>query len=83
MGNLRRAIQGNKWFGIFSIAAIFLIVVSFFTPPLFVIDGSVIAAVGELFGFAALGSVIKAIDAGADAKITHNNTTIEFDNPDD
>ncbi|MBO7712572.1 MAG: hypothetical protein J6S85_03330 [Methanobrevibacter sp.] len=40
------------------------------------IDGSVLAAVGELFGFAALGTVIKAIDKGVDAQVQHNNTTI-------
>lgn len=41
-----------------------------------VIDGSVLAAVGEIFAFAALGTVIKAIDKGVDAQVQHNNTTI-------
>lgn len=41
-----------------------------------VIDGSVLAAVGEIFAFAALGTVVKAIDKGVDAQIQHNNTTV-------
>lgn len=60
-----------------------LITVSFFVPPTGVIDGSVLAAVGELFGFATLYVVYKAIEKGIDAKVTHNNTTIEINNDDD
>jgi hypothetical protein len=41
-----------------------------------VIDGSVLAAVGEIFAFAALGTVVKAIDKGVDAQVQHNNTTL-------
>lgn len=41
-----------------------------------VIDGSVLAGTGEIFAFAALGTVIKAIDKGVDAQVQHNNTTI-------
>ena len=40
------------------------------------IDGSVLAATGEIFAFAALGTVIRAIDKGVDAQVQHNNTTI-------
>ena len=55
-----------------------LIVASFFIPPLAVVDGSVLAAVGELFGFAALGEVAAAIERGHTASISHGNTTIEI-----
>lgn len=54
-----------------------------FTPPMWIIDGSIIAAVGELFAFAALFKASEAIDRGIDAKVTHGNTTIELNNPDD
>lgn len=54
-----------------------LIVASFFIPPLAVIDGSVLAAVGELFGFAALGEVGAAIERGHSARIRHGNTVLE------
>lgn len=59
-----------------------LIIGSFFVPPTGVIDGSVLAAVGELFGFAALFAGWEAIDRGIDTKVTHNGTTIELNNPD-
>lgn len=66
----------NAWFLFFSIIAVGLIITSFFIPPTGVIDGSVLAATGEIFAFAALGTVIKAIDKGVDAQVQHNNTTI-------
>lgn len=57
-----------------------LIVTSFFVPPMGIIDGSVLAAVGEIFGFAALLFGWHAIDKGMDAKITHGSTTIDIVN---
>ena len=66
----------NIWFVFFSIVAVGLIITSFFVPPTGVIDGSVLAATGEIFAFAALGTVIKAIDKGIDAQVQHNNTTV-------
>ena len=73
----------------FKIAAIILaaiatalLIAAFFTPPHFVIDSSVLAAVGEMFAFAALFMGWEAIDRGLDAKVTHGNTTIELNNPD-
>lgn len=75
---IKNAVRHNWIFWICLITSIFLIVTSFFIPPLSVIDGSVLAAVGELFGFAALGNIVAAIEKGLDAKIQHNNTTIEI-----
>lgn len=72
--------MNDMWFHIFATISIVLIVVSFFIPPTGVIDGSVFAGVGELFGFAALWEVHLAIKRGIDAKVTHNNTTIEINN---
>lgn len=54
-----------------------LILASFVTPPMWIIDGSVLAAVGELFAFAALAEVAAAIERGHSASITHGGTTIE------
>ena len=59
-----------------------LLILAFFTPPHYIIDASVIAAVGEIFAFAALFMAWEAIDRGIDAKVTHGNTTIELNNPD-
>ena len=55
-----------------------LIIASFVTPPMWIIDGSLLAAVGELFGFAALGEVAAAIERGHTATISHGNTSIEI-----
>ena len=45
-------------------------------PPPGVIDSSVIAAVGELAGFAALWQIAKAIDKGVDAALRKGDTEI-------
>lgn len=66
----------NGWFIFFSLVAVGLIVASFIVPPTGIIEPSVLAAVGELFAFAALGTVIKAIDKGVDAKVEHNGTSL-------
>lgn len=73
---LKGALKHNWIFWVCLITSIFLIVTSFFIPPLAVIDGSVLASVGELFGFAALGNIIAAIEKGIDAKVEHNGTSI-------
>ena len=64
-----------------AIAAIML-VVAFLMPPPWEIHQSVLAAVGELIGLIALFMGWEAIDRGIDAKVTHGNTTIELNNPD-
>lgn len=68
---------------VLTIVSVGLIIGSFFVPPQGVIDGSVLAAVGELFAFAALFMAWEAIDRGVDAKVTHGNTTIELNNDDE
>ena len=55
-----------------------LIVASFLTPPMWIIDGSVLAATGELFGFAALAEVAAAIERRHSATISHGGTSIEI-----
>ena len=67
----------HRWTFIVCLAlSIGLIVGSWFVPPMAVVDGSVLAAVGEIFGFAALGTVINAIDKGHKATITKGNTSL-------
>lgn len=65
------------------VVSIVLIITSFFIPPLAIIDGTVLAAVGELFGFAALGEVVAAVERGHGATISHGNTTIEIKKEED
>lgn len=73
---IKKCIVGNFWFHIFSLFSLVLITASFICPPLAVIDGSVLAAVGEVFAFAALWTLIKAMDDGHTATLTHNDTTL-------
>ena len=69
-------LQNNLYFWFFGGISVLLIGISFFIPPLAVIDGSVLAATGEMFGFAALGAVIHAMDKGKTASVSHGQTTI-------
>ena len=62
-------------FHILTTCSIFLIITSFFIPPLGIIDPSVFVGVGELFGFAALWELHVAVRKGMDAKIKHHDTS--------
>ena len=75
-------LKSDVWFYIFSLTAIGLIIASFLTPPMFIIDASVLAAVGEIFAFASLGTVVKAVDKGIGATVQHNNTTVTIKDQD-
>ena len=72
----RNFLQNNLYFWVLSSIAVLLIVASWFVPPMAIIDGSVLAATGEIFGFTALGAVIHAIDTGKTATIQHGQTTV-------
>ena len=73
----------NGFFWLFSIIGLLLIIVAFFIPPTAYIDSSVLIAVGEINGFAALGAVIKAIDKGSSATFHHNDTEITINSNED
>ena len=67
----------HRWTFVVCLAlSIGLIVASWFVPPMAIVDGTVLAAVGELFGFAALATVIQAVDKGHKATITKGDTTL-------
>lgn len=70
----------NIPFWIFSIIAMGLIITAFFTPPMATIDSSILYAVGEIFGYAALWALLRAIDKGGIAKIRHHDTELEIKN---
>lgn len=65
------------------ICSIGLLVGGFFVPPMGVIDGSVLTAVGVLFGFAVLAQIPIIIEVAGYAKISSGNTTIEISKDDD
>lgn len=58
------------------ILSIGLIIGGFLVPPLGLIDASVLTAVGELFGFAALGTGITAIERGYDVTVKKGDAEI-------
>lgn len=69
----------HKWVFLLTLmVSVGLIITSFFIPPLAVVDGSILAATGELFGFAALGEIAAAVERGHSASITHGSTTLEI-----
>lgn len=65
------------------VISICLIVGAFFVPPMAVIDASVLAGTGELFGFAALGTVIEGIEKGRSVKIQKGETTMTLNDDKD
>lgn len=70
-------------FWICLICSIGLLAGGFFMPPMGVIDGSVLTAVGVLFGFAVLGQIPIIIEVAGYAKISSGNTTIEISKEDE
>ena len=72
----KKYLRDNLYFWVFSILAIVLLTTSFFIPPVGVITPSTLEGVAELFAFAALGAVYKAIDKGKTASVSHGSTTI-------
>ena len=64
-------------------ASIFLLVFSFFTPPKFIIDQSVIIACSELWCFAALGVAVHAVHKGSDIHLKRGETEMTVNVPDE
>ena len=62
------------------ITSIALITAGFMVPPMGVIDGSVLTAVGELLAFPVIGFGFRAVELGYDMRINHGNTTVEINN---
>lgn len=73
--------QGHKKtipFWICLIVTIGLLIGGFFTPPMGVIDGSVLTAAGLLFAFGTLAQIPIIIEVAGYAKISKGDTTIEI-----
>ena len=65
-----------KIFHVLLTVSILLIVGGFFVPPIGVIDGSVLSAVGLLLMFATIDKIPEAIKAGKSVKISKGDLTI-------
>ena len=79
----RNYLANNGFFWLFSGIGLLLIIIAFFIPPTAYIEQSVLIAVGEINGFAALGTVIKAIDKGSSATFHHNGTDVTINSNED
>lgn len=76
--------QTSKWIGIaVTITAIVLVITGFLVPPTGVIDGSVLTAVGELLGFKAVSMLPVFAKRGTDVTLSHGDTSITINNPDE
>lgn len=73
---VKNATVKNWAFWVCLFFSIGLIIAGFFTPPMGDIKGSVLTAVGALFGYATLNVVSNAIDKGTDIKLQHGNTSV-------
>lgn len=59
-----------------------LLITSFFVPPMGVIDGTVLAGVGELTGLYSLYLVGEAIAKGSDVSVSKGDVSVTINNPD-
>ena len=67
-----------KVFYVNLVVSICLIVGGFFVPPLGVIDGSVLTAVGLLLMFSVIAKIPEAINAGKSVKISNGESSVEI-----
>lgn len=82
MKGISEFLKKNVTFWFFAIAAVGLMIGSFFVPPKGVIDPSVLTASGIIFAFAALYVAYDAIGRGMDAKVKYGNAEVEITNDD-
>ena len=73
----------NIWMRILTISSLLLIIASFFVPPLGILDGSVLAAVGELEGLGVLWIVLRAIEKGTAASFKKGDVEVDIKEKED
>ena len=73
---INKCIIHNIYFYILALISIGLIIASFIVPPTGVIDPSVLTGIGEIFAFASLGAVFKAMDKNESITMSHGDTSI-------
>lgn len=74
---LKKIIFSKAIFFVCLITSLALAIGGFFVPPKGVIDGSVLTAMGEFFGFATLAELTPILKSRS-AKLTHGKTSIEI-----
>lgn len=73
---LKDTVLRNTGFWLLAGASMLMFLLGMFMPPPGIIDSSILYAVSELLGFAALYAIIHAVDKGLDAKFKHGNTSV-------
>ena len=80
---LKETWESNIWLRILSISSILLIIASFFVPPLGIIDGSVLAAVGEIEALGVLWIVMRAVEKGTGASFKKGDVEVDIKEKED
>ena len=75
---LKETWESNIWMRILTISSILLIIASFVVPPLGILDGSVLAAVGELEGLGVLWIVLRAVEKGTAASFKKGDVEVDI-----
>ena len=75
---LKETWESNIWMRILSISSILLIIASFFVQPIGVLDGSVLAAVGELEALGVLWIVLRAVEKGTGASFKKGDVEVDI-----
>ena len=70
--------ESNIWMRILSISSILLIIAGFICPPLAVISGSVLTAVGELEALGVLWIVLRAVEKGTAASFKKGDVEVDI-----
>jgi sugar phosphate permease len=79
----RTFLMSRITFAICFFVSVRLIVGGFFVPPMGVIDGSVLTAIGELLMFPTLLYGFRAVELGLTIKFSKGDATIEISKEDD
>ena len=80
---LKETWESNIWLRILTISSILLIIASFFVPPLGIIDGSVLAAVGEIEALGVLWIVLRAVENGTGASFKKGDVEVDIKEKED
>ena len=69
-------VEKNIPFHILATVSVAMLIASWLWPPTAIIDSSILAASGELIGWGALYTLLRAVEKGKTASVSHGQTTI-------
>ena len=75
---LKETWESNIWLRILTISSIILIIAGFICPPLAIISGSVLTAVGELEALGVLWIVLRAVEKGTAASFKKGDVEVDI-----